>query len=175
MTQQLVDMVNTQHQLGFDQSGNAGGPFFAVGNAADPAGTVAVDATLAANPGLVAASAVGSAATPSGSNNADNADAISQVLRGTRPAGALPAVDLGDQYQRLVTGLGSTVSGINTQAANQQLLATQVDDEREQQAGVSLDEETVNLMQAQRAYEASSRVLSVMNSILDTLINRTGV
>jgi|GEM_PF-939905 len=175
LAQQLAEMVNTQQAQGYDQNGNPGGAFFALGDAADPAGTIAVDPTLAANPALVAASAVAPSASGTANNNADNADAISQVLRGVEGAGSMAPVNLGDQYQRLITGLGSMVAGVNSQTTNQQTLATQVDDEREQQTGVSLDEETVNLMQAQRAYEASSRVLSVMDSVLDTLINRTGV
>ena len=44
-----------------------------------------------------------------------------------------------------------------------------------QLAGVNLDEETVNLMQAQRGYEAASRVMTTVDSVLDTLINRTGL
>lgn len=168
VAQQLADMVNTQHEAGYDQSGAAGGKFFDY-NAADPAGTISV---LISDPSKVAASADGSGP----SNNADNADTITQVLNGAVGAGSPPGtpVNINDSYQRLVTGLGSTVAGLNTQTTNQQLLAGQVDDEREQQAGVSLDEETINLMQAQRAYEASSRVLTVMNSLLDTLINRMG-
>jgi flagellar hook-associated protein 1 len=169
VAQQLADMVNTQHEAGYDQTGAAGGAFFDY-NAADPAGTISV---LVTDPSKVAASSDGSGQ----SNNADNADTITQVLNGVVGAGSPPGapVDISDSYQRLVTGLGSTVAGLNTQTTNQQLLAGQVDDEREQQAGVSLDEETINLMQAQRAYEASSRVLTVMNSLLDTLINRMGV
>jgi flagellar hook-associated protein 1 FlgK len=166
--QTLADAVNTQHAAGYDKYGNGGGQFFDY-DSSDPAGSLAVLSDVAADPGLVAAS---SAAGPT--NNASNADAITQVLKGTLPDDGT-AVNVGDLYQRLITGMGSTVAGLNSQTQNQQLLTTQVDDEREQQAGVSLDEETINLMQAQRAYEASSRVLSVMNSVLDTLINHTGV
>lgn len=169
VAQQLADMVNAQHEAGYDQTGAAGGKFFDY-NAADPAGTISV---LVTDPSKVAASSDGSGQ----SNNADNADTITQVLNGVVGAGSPPGapVNINDSYQRLVTGLGSTVAGLNTQTTNQQLLAGQVDDEREQQSGVSLDEETINLMQAQRGYEASSRVLTVMNSLLDTLINRMGV
>ena len=46
---------------------------------------------------------------------------------------------------------------------------------REQLVGVNFDEETVNLLAAQRAYEAASRVMTTMDSVLDTLINRTGL
>ena len=31
------------------------------------------------------------------------------------------------------------------------------------------------MLTAQRAYEAAARVMSVMDSVLDTLINRTGI
>ena len=59
-------------------------------------------------------------------------------------------------------------------AANQQVLTSQVDGAREQLSGVDLDEEMVNMISAQRAYEAASRVMTTVDSMLDTLINRTG-
>lgn len=40
---------------------------------------------------------------------------------------------------------------------------------------VSLDEETVNLVQYQQAYQANARVMSAIDEMLDTLINRTGI
>ena len=45
----------------------------------------------------------------------------------------------------------------------------------EQQAGVNLDEETVTMLTAQRAYEAAARLLTTLDEVLDTLINRTGI
>jgi flagellar hook-associated protein 1 len=39
---------------------------------------------------------------------------------------------------------------------------------------VSLDEESVNLVSAQHAYQAAARVLTAIDQALDTLINRTG-
>jgi flagellar hook-associated protein 1 FlgK len=78
-------------------------------------------------------------------------------------------------YAALVTSFGSAVASVNRQTATQKTLTGQVDDEREQMAGVNLDEETVNLVAAQHAYEAASKVMTVLDSILDTLINRTGV
>lgn len=170
----LATAVNAQHDAGYDQNGDKGTDFFSF-DPADPAGTIAVAITDPTKVAAAAATDPTLPATQAKSNNSDNADAISEVLNGTLVAhGLSAATNLGDQYQRLVTGLGSTVSGLNTQTTNQQLLATQVDDEREQQSGVSLDEETINLMQAQRAYEASSRVLTVMDSLLNTLINQMG-
>jgi flagellar hook-associated protein 1 FlgK len=37
-----------------------------------------------------------------------------------------------------------------------------------------LDEEMANLLSYQRAYEAASRVLTTVDSTLDTLINKMG-
>ena len=42
------------------------------------------------------------------------------------------------------------------------------------QSGVDLDEETANLVVYQHAYQGAARVLSAVDEMLDTLINRTG-
>lgn len=60
-------------------------------------------------------------------------------------------------------------------ATTQQLLTAQVDSAREQLSGVNLDEEMVSMLSAQRSYEAAARVMTVVDSVLDTLINRTGL
>ena len=55
------------------------------------------------------------------------------------------------------------------------LLTEQVDGARDQLAGVNLDEEMLAMVQYQRAYEAAARVMTVVDSMLDTLINRTAI
>ena len=40
---------------------------------------------------------------------------------------------------------------------------------------MSTDEEATNMLTYQRAYEGSARVLTAIDQMLDTLINRTGV
>ena len=81
----------------------------------------------------------------------------------------------GDAYRNLVTGFGVTVSSARQTAANQSVLTAQVDASRESLSGINIDEEMVNLLAAQRGYEGASRVLTTMDSMLDTLINRTGL
>ncbi|MCA1983194.1 flagellar hook-associated protein FlgK [Nocardioides nematodiphilus] len=195
----LSSVVNAQHGAGFDKNGNAGVDFFSF-DPAKPGGAAAqLTVAIAGHPELVAASAGVDASgnpLPLPSNDATNADLISEVLLG-KPTAAVPTdgslgstgwagwtdtatnvhsgTNISDMYQSMVAGLGSTVAGLNTQTTNQTMLTSQVDDEREQTVGVSIDEETINLMAAQRAYQASSRVLTVMNEVLDTLINRMGV
>ena len=78
-------------------------------------------------------------------------------------------------YQQLVTGFGTEVSSVKRQQTTQQMLTTQIDSARQQLSGVNLDEEMVSMLSSQRAYEAAARVMTTVDSVLDTLINRTGV
>ena len=49
-----------------------------------------------------------------------------------------------------------------------------LENRKKQVSGVSLDEEMTNLIKFQQAYNASARVISTVNSMLDTLINQLG-
>jgi flagellar hook-associated protein 1 FlgK len=150
----LADQVNTLHTSGFDATGAAGGAFFSY-DPTDPSGTLAVAIT---QPDQLAASSL-----PGGVVDGSNADALS-ALTGAESA-----------YQRLVTGFGSTVASEKQVSASQQALTDQVDGSREQMAGVDLDEEMLTMVQYQRGYEAAARVLTTVDSMLDTLINHTGL
>ncbi|MGZ4454357.1 MAG: flagellar hook-associated protein FlgK [Nocardioides sp.] len=155
----FADALNTQHALGYDQNGAQGGALFAY----DPTRPAASLTVAITDPAKVAASSVaGDAAHPT-NLDAGNANALAQ------------AITAEDPYQRLVNGLGTTVASLRQQSANQQTLTTQVDTSREQLAGVNLDEESVTMLTAQRAYEAAARVMTTLDSVLDTLINRTGL
>lgn len=150
----LASAVNIQHALGYDASGAAGGTFFSY----DPALGAASLQVAITDPALVAASSVGG-----GARDGANADALSR------------AGDAANAYQRLVNGFGTKVASLDRQVANQSALTGSLDDAWEQQAGVNLDEETVNMMTAQRSYEAAARLLTTLDEVLDTLINRTGL
>ena len=49
-----------------------------------------------------------------------------------------------------------------------------VDQRRLSTSGVSLDEETTDLVRFQRGYQASARAMNTVDEMLDQLINRTG-
>ena len=52
-----------------------------------------------------------------------------------------------------------------------QLVSDELDDRRGQISGVSLDEEAADLVRFQRGYEASARVISVADSLLEALLS----
>jgi flagellar hook-associated protein 1 FlgK len=79
-----------------------------------------------------------------------------------------------DQYSQEIATIGVQSSTAQSQVSNQGVMVNQLTTQRQQVSGVSLDEEATHLIQYQHAYEASARVISVMDSLLDTLINHTG-
>ncbi len=80
-----------------------------------------------------------------------------------------------DYYNSFVSGVGTMGSGTNNQVANQQLLTGQIDNQRNQMMGVSSDEELSNMMKYQHAYNAASRVVSVVDDMIERVVNQTGL
>jgi flagellar hook-associated protein 1 FlgK len=159
LVKQFADDFNAAHALGYDANGNAGGKFFDYTDP-DRAGTLKV---VIASVDDVAVSAIASAVPGQGNTDTGNAAVLAD------------SITIQDGYQRLVNGFGSAVASVQRLSANQSAMSTQVDAAREQLTGVSIDEETVNMVMAQRSYEAAARVMTTVDQILDTLINRTGM
>jgi flagellar hook-associated protein 1 FlgK len=151
----LANLVNTQHEAGQDLSGTAGGPFFA--------GTGAATLTVAiTDPTKVAAAA----STGTASLDGSNAEQIAKIGRMTNGPDAL--------YRTFVAQLGNDSAQAAQQSATQTAITSNVDTLQSQASGVSYDDEVTNLLTFQRAYQASSRVLTTIDDMLDTLINHTG-
>lgn len=150
----LAATINAQQAAGYDASGTPGAPIFGY----DPAQGAAGLTVVMTDGAQIAASAL-----PGGALDGSNADLASRA--GTYP----------DAYQRLVNGLGTDVAALERRTANQTSLTGALDSARDQLAGVNLDEEAVNMVTAQRAYEAAARLMTTLDDMLDTLINRTGL
>ncbi|PWJ55645.1 flagellar hook-associated protein 1 FlgK [Quadrisphaera granulorum] len=74
-----------------------------------------------------------------------------------------------------VSQLGADAAGATSRTtATAATLANSVSS-KQSETGVSLDEETANLLTLQRAYQAAARVLTSVDEALDTLINKTGL
>ena len=155
----LIDAVNALHTTGFGLDGVAGRPFFA----GSDAGTIAVDAAIVGDPDLVGAASV---ANQAGNNLI--ALAIAQLRSTMSPSteGAFGA---------LIARLGVDTQEARGLAENQEILVGLLGRRREAVSGVSLDEETVNLVRFQRAYEAAARLITAHDQMLDKLINETGI
>jgi flagellar hook-associated protein 1 FlgK len=102
-----------------------------------------------------------------------NADALSGLRHSLAAGGG--TMTLGEDIRALVTELGAATAAGRAAAATNARQAQSAEASRTQVHGVSVDEEMVNLLTYQRAYEAAARVMTAVDEALDTLINRTGL
>ncbi len=158
VAQQLITDVNTLHQAGEDLNGAAGGTFF---DGSD-AGTISVSAGIQSDARLVAAASP-SGGTRDGSNAADIAN-----LRSSTTGADATAVSF-------VATLGLTTQAVGQRASAESDAFQRVEEARLTARSVNVEEEMVDLIEAQRSYEAAARVVSTIDQMLDTLVNRLGV
>lgn len=84
---------------------------------------------------------------------------------------------IGDSNQTFSQSLAITTADIGSKASSAELVAntaealfTQAYNRNQSTSGVNLDEEAANMIKFQQAYQASSRIISVANTIFDTLL-----
>jgi flagellar hook-associated protein 1 FlgK len=78
---------------------------------------------------------------------------------------------LSEGWGRLVYRVGRDVQSSRQESAMRQEVVSQVATLRDQVSGVSLDEEAMQMMKFQRAYEANARFFRVIDQTLDVLLN----
>lgn len=74
-------------------------------------------------------------------------------------------------YNNIIQKLGNETQEVIRNEKNQSKILKDIDNSRLNVSGVSLDEEMVNLIQFQHAYNASAKVISTIDSLLDVVIN----
>ncbi|MGE5507752.1 MAG: flagellar hook-associated protein FlgK [Chitinophagales bacterium] len=166
LAHEIIGQVNAQHAAGFDLHGNAGGVFFTGTGAAD----MALSAAIASDVSLIAAAQSGGASGPA-PGDGSNATALANVKKAAVMAGGM---SIDTFFQSLIGRLGVESKDAETQASNQDALVQHLEQQQQSVSGVSLDEEMVNLVRYQHGYNAAARVVSVMDEVIDTIINRLG-
>jgi len=89
----------------------------------------------------------------------------------TLEPGKLTQFNFNSYYTNMVGELGNKGSKYVTVAESQQMTVDTIDAQRQSVSGVSSDEELTNLIRFQHAYNASSRYITVVNDMLETLLN----
>jgi flagellar hook-associated protein 1 FlgK len=166
----LIERVNAQHALGSDLNGDPGGDFFTpfvqpwLGNNSGAAHSISV---AISDPQLIAAA-------ESGAGVGSNANA--RLLAGIKDETLfLPDNFTIDQfYGSLLASVGSDYQSADDGLKTQGQILLQLQNQRDSLRGVNLDEEAVNLVKFQKAYEASARLAQVWSSLADEVINLLG-
>ncbi|MDQ0754165.1 flagellar hook-associated protein FlgK [Arthrobacter sp. B3I4] len=153
----LAGAVNTAHRAGTTGAGATGVDFFTVTGSpaalgiAGPSSTADIALKL---PGK-------------GALDTSIADQISQLGTG--------AASPDKVWSGIVTNIGVQSRGAQQREALTGAAQASAVTGRASQASVSLDEENVNLLTNQHAYQAAARVMTAVDEALDVLINRTGL
>ncbi len=85
------------------------------------------------------------------------------------------AKSIEDFYGTMVATLGVKSQTATRMKSGQDVLVNSMYNQREQVSGVSLDEEMTNLMRFQKSYAAAARVVTMMDDLLDKVVNGMGV
>jgi flagellar hook-associated protein 1 FlgK len=157
----LASAVNAQSKAGFDSNGNAGVNFFNVPSSAT--GASSTISVAISDPSLVAASSDGAL----GSNG--NSQALANLQNQTIIGGQTPA----NYYSGLVFQLGDDISQATSEQSAVALVQQQLEDQRGAISAVSLDQESVNLIRYQGAYQAAANVVNVINTLLNATLSIT--
>ncbi|HEY9855075.1 MAG TPA: flagellar hook-associated protein FlgK [Stenomitos sp.] len=189
LANELAQKVNGYHKTGTDLNGNQTGIGFFVNNnplASDPTfiglGGLMVDPNIQADvpPGLnriVAGRGVNGSwpATSPGPGDNTIAQEIASVRGETADVVRSPEFGatetLNDYYRRFLSNLGVVGQAAERNATNQTNLIDHLQSQRESVSGVNFDQEMSDMVRYQHAYNASAKVISMFDQMLDRLIN----
>ena len=155
----LVTQVNAVHRQGAAADGTTAHDFFQLSTNGSPAQGILVIPTSAAE--------IASREPSAGGVNGSIAAAIAQI--GTR-------ADSPDKlWSSTVASIAVTSKTALTQAKLADIASVAAVNNQLSSAAVDLDEENVSLLTYQHAYQGAARVITAIDEMLDTLINRTGI
>jgi len=108
--------------------------------------------------------------------NASGDGSVARAIAGLRTTAVVDSeYSLDEFYEAAMMELGLSSRQAMAMKDNAETLIEHLRRSKDSESAVDLDEETVNLIQYQRAYQGAARALSVVDEMLDRLINRTGL
>ena len=145
------DSSNTLAGLGINT-------FFTGSTASD----IAVNQTVQNNPNLIAAAQNG--------DPGDNQTALAIAALNTQPLTSLGGSSLQDSYQSMIDDIAGQVSNATTNAQASQAVLDTLTSQQQSLSGVSLDEESINMLTQQRAYQGAAVFITTVNNMMTSLL-----
>jgi len=156
----IAEEVNTLHSAGYNIAGTTGVNFFDtnISGAAD----FRMNAAIVNDPTLIATRG---ASEEVGSNSV--AEAIFNLQYTTFVENETPVAF----YTDLLSTIGSDVENASFMRGSQELIVQNLQNQKDQVAGVSLDEEMTKMVQYEQAFQAAAKVINTADSMLETVLN----
>jgi flagellar hook-associated protein 1 FlgK len=157
----IMSEVNTLHSAGTTLDGvtTTGVDFFTGTGAVN----IGVNSNIEANTDLIAAAGAGEG-LPGGNSTAI---AIANLQSASTMAGSST---FDEYYNSLAGRIGADVQSADFNMTHQTMMVQNLEQYRQEVSGVSLDEEMVNLVQFQQAYNAAAKLITMSDEMLDTLM-----
>ena len=161
LSKALVDNVNFEHRNGYGLDGISERNFF------DPNYTSAFNISLSQDVENVRYIAVSGDGARGNNENALKISELSKVKTVDR------TFSISEYYNGLIASIGIKGREAKSGRINEELLVGQIDSAREGIKGVSIDEELIKMIQTQHAYQAASRVVTVIDELLEVVVGLT--
>lgn len=155
MSDFIVDF-NAVHHEGLDLNGDQGLDFFEIDD----------DGTMSVNPELIADTDRIAAANSENAGDGSNALELANVKDSSL---------FEPTYRSIIGDMAIEVDEARRMSDSSLVRRDTIDMNRQSVSSVSLDEEMTNMIQFQHAYNASSRMITVLDEMLDQVINQMGI
>lgn len=168
MVTAMTEKFNEIHKNGFDLNGNAGLDFFV----SKDGGPLTIQ-NITINPAILedeSLIALSSDATLSGDNGNLNELLKVKDEKLLNPTGTAP-LTVSEFYNYAVSKIGLNSKSYTQAYENANSALKNIATQKDSVSGVSMDEETANLVMFQQVYNASAKVLQTISEMLDTLVN----
>jgi flagellar hook-associated protein 1 len=154
----IIKKVNDEHSEGYGLDPDSAQTFFFNGN---NAASIGVNTLIVNDVNRIAAAEVPD-------RPGDNGIAIR--IANLQNEATMDGASFGDFYTSLVGDVGSDVRRAGLNHDHQSAMIKHLQNYREEVSGVSLDEEMVNLIKYQHAYNAAAKLITTTDEMLQTLI-----
>lgn len=172
MAKVFADELNVIHASGLGLNNVTGTNFFTFGDSTKPAGTITVNPVIENNLDLIAAKP----ATAGVEDNGDGSNALTIANLKQKELNFINGNSTTDDtFRSIASRIGIRGQEASRMVDNQELLIDQLHNKRDAISGVSLDEEMTNMIKFQHSYNAAARLITVMDEMIDTIVNRLGV
>lgn len=159
----MAESINEVHQMGYDQKSRPAGQFFKMDAEKDFSSRIELNDMIMRDVSFIAAGLMPDAP-------ADNR--VANVISSLQYKPLLNGEDtLDDFYNGLVGELSVITKKSKSLFEHQAESLSQLKNIRESISGVSIDEETVKMIEYQKAFDASAKLIKTADEMLDTVIN----
>jgi flagellar hook-associated protein 1 FlgK len=156
----MITQVNDIHRGGYDLKGATGQDFFTGTDAA----SLRVAQALQDDPALIQASGDASA-------RSDNQVALALAQLASAPQASLNNQTFAQNLAGIVSGVSESLASVNSDLDNQKVVADTLQKQRDSVSGVSMDEELTSMVKFQKAFEASAKLITIIDEMLDTVLS----